>query len=409
MMSWLNERVTELKRYTTLNGFWRTRTVFYRDAAKAIAAKEQFSSFVDGELKIACDPKTANTNRAKGLAFLSSIIQVSDLLTGAQLRAVMPKSDGMALSTLDKAKDIPAALVDIADNIEKQQAMAKIMKMALVSPAIILTVAYAFAYVYATKVIPAFVKAATAEVWDDFYNGLIRSSSTFIDAYGHWFALALVIAVLIIVFWALENYTASWRYKMENSSGWKRVLWVLVFPFQPIFSIYRDIHGSNMLGSLANLMKSGMALGDALEVLSQNAQPWMRGHIDMVRSHLNMAEGDYTGAFSHGILPKFLLSRMGSLLRRNGGGNFSNVMIELGVLGATESQEHVQKTAKNMNFALTALGMSVVLFFYIGQGSIVSAIERENSPAAQMKRNLKKGEKIQTEPAAEPAAAGKVF
>ena len=174
MMTWLGEQWSALGRYQLLRGFWSTRTVFYRDTAKAIKSNEALPSYLEGEMQIARDPKTANPDRAKGFAYASDIQNSSDLNLADLLRALMPKSDALALSALQKAKDIPKALTDLAKNIEQQQAMASTIRKALISPAFVIAIAFAFAYIFATQVIPAFEKAATDDVWLSTYNNMVR-------------------------------------------------------------------------------------------------------------------------------------------------------------------------------------------------------------------------------------------
>lgn len=389
MIYWFNMQWIAFQRYKQLGGFWSTRPVFYRDTAAAIESKEALPSYLEGELQIARDPKTANKDRAKGFAYAHEIQQSSDLSLGELLGALMPKADALALSALQKAKNIPKALRDLALNIEQQKAMATTVRKALVTPAFIILVAYAFAYIFASQVIPAFEKAAPEEVWDSSYNNLVRHSAAFVNTYGMWLMGTFLGSLAWAFWWALPNFTANWRYQMENSRGWHRALWVLIFPLQPLFAIYRDIQGTNMLGSLANLMQGGAEFRDALGILAQNAQPWLRKHLTIIGNHLDTSEGDYVGAFSHGVLPQFLLSRMGSLMRREAG-QLDKVLVHLGVLGADESREQVEKNAVAMTGVLVALGLGVILFFYIGQGAIISSIREQNSPSALAKRQLKK-------------------
>lgn len=384
-----NEQWAAFLRYKLLRGFWKTRPVFYRDTATAIKSNEALPSYLEGEMQIARDPKTANPDRAKGFAYASEIQQNSDLSLGELLNALMPRADALALSALQKAKDIPKALNDLAKNIEQQQAMATVMRKALLTPTFIVGVAFAFAYIFATQVIPAFEKAAPEEVWLSTYNNMVRQLAYFVNAYGLWAMGALLVALVWAFLWGLPNLTANWRYKMENSRGWHRALWVVIFPLQPLFSLYRDVQGTNMLGSLANLMQGGAEFRDALGVLSVNAQPWLRKHLAIITNHLDTSEGDYVGAFAHGVLPSFLLSRMGSLMRREAG-QLDKVLVQLGVLGADESRDQVEKSATAINGVLVALGLGVILFFYIGQGSIISSIREQNSPSALAKRQFKK-------------------
>lgn len=392
-MQWLNTQLNAFKRATLLSGFWKNRTTFYRDVATAIEAKEQPREFVAGELAIAVTPATSNPDRAQGLVYLRDVMDSGDLSLHQALAATMPKSDSLALSTLKFAKDMPKALRDLSTSIENQQEMTKIVRSALVSPLILLPVTYVFAYVLAAYTIPEFVKAAPDEVWDDTYNSLVRSGAELVNAYGHWFALAAGLAVAWALVWALPNLTQTWRYNMEKSRGYKRALWILVFPLQPLFSLYRDISGAKMLANLASLMQSGMLLKDAVTTLSEGAQPWMRRHLLMVYEHLQLAEGDNVGAFSHGVLPTFLLSRMSSMVRRQSG-SFDKVLVELGTTGMVDARESVKTSASSINAALLVIAACVIAFFYLGQGAIVMSIQDANSPTAVMKRQLTAKPKI---------------
>jgi type II secretory pathway component PulF len=46
------------------------------------------------------------------------------------------------------------------------------------------------------------------------------------------------------------------------------------------YSLYRTIHGSSWLISLASMMEAGMRLEDALTALRRNATPWLQTRID---------------------------------------------------------------------------------------------------------------------------------
>jgi type II secretory pathway component PulF len=302
---------------------------------------------------------------------------------------VMPKSDSLALGTLSAAKNVPKALRELAEGIERQNEMTAMVRKALVSPMILLPIAFGFAYILATFTIPEFVKAAPAEVWNSAFLSLVRDSAQALKSYGLWVA-GLVVFVCIWTFvWALANFTQDWRYSMERSRGRSRFMWILVCPLQPVFALYRDIEGTKMLSNLANLMQSGKMLNDAVIELAEYAQPWMRRHLAIIHAHLQLDEGDHVGAFSHGVLPIFLLSRMSSMVRQEPGG-FDRVLVELGTLGMKEARESVEKSATTINVSLLVITLSVICFFYFGQGAIVTAIQDANSPTAVMRRNVLK-------------------
>lgn len=369
--------------------FWQQRTTFYRDCAYALEEKELFQDFIAGELLIATQSLTANKAKARGLAYIQEVMQAGDLNIQQVLTSSMPTSDAIALSTLSFTNHIPKALRELADNLDQQHLMNQMLKSALVSPLILLPVAYVFAYVLSSISIPEFSKAAPPEVWTPF-NQLVKSTAETFEAYSGVFALFVLFTNIWLFFWALPQLTHRWRFLLENSQGYAKLLWCCLIPFQPIFSLYRDIQATRMLGNLANLMQSGMLLQDAVDHLLQNAQAWMQKHLAMINEHLQIAPGDYVGAFSHGVLSRYLLARMSSMVRRDSGAQFDKILIVLGTTGMTEAIASVKQTAVKINAILLTLTFALIVFFYGGQNSIAFAIQEANSPATIMQRQLQK-------------------
>jgi hypothetical protein len=393
-MQTLSHLLNHWDRAYRLRGFWQRRTTFYRDLATALDERELPNDFIAGELAIALTPQTHDTHRARGLAFLRDVMHSSDISLHQALMAAMPKADTIALATLRYTQQVPQALRDLASNLDQQAEMSRMVRGALVSPLVLMPVAYVFAYVLSSVSIPEFSKAAPPEVWTPF-NAAVRFSAGLFQAWSGYAVTALALSLLWVFVWALPNWTAPWRYTLESARGVRRMAWILGFPFQPIFELYRDIQGAKMLANLANLMQSGMLLQDAVAVLSDGAQPWMRRHLAMVSEHLQLLPGDHVGAFSHGILSTFLLSRLSSMVRRDAGGQFDKVLIALGTTGLQDAKAAVQARAVAINAVLLCLTFSVIAFFYAGQNSIAYAIQDANSPAAVMRRQLQK----QSEPA----------
>jgi hypothetical protein len=393
--------LTSLRRYLKLGRFWARRTIFYRDLATSLKERELPKDFVDGELEIALTPATADRARATGLAYMRSAMDSGDPSLYEVLVSSMPASDALALVTLKDAKDRPAALQNLASTIDEQLALNKMVRQALFSPTVLVPVGFAFAYILSTVSIPEFSKGAPEEVWTGF-NLLVKYAAEWIALWGPWVMAALVLSLVWLLVWALPNLTARWRYRAEAARGWAAAGWTMVFPGTPVLRMYRDVQAARMLGNLANLLQSGRLLNDALSTMAEGAQPWMRGHLIGVLEHLQREPGDYVGAFGHGVLSPFLLARMHSMVRRDAGGQFDKVLIDLGTTGQIEARESIRIGAALMNAVLLALTLSVIMFFYFGQARIAFAIEQANSPSAIAKRQMERGQKSPGVPAGSP-------
>jgi Type II secretion system (T2SS), protein F len=382
----------ELGKYAKFHSFWNTRADFYRDLAQSVQDKELLRDFIDGELQISLSSRTRDADRAKALSAMQVLMQAGYNSIDEVLAPVMPEGDLMGLAVVRDAKDRAGALKNLANNIEQQNAMTKVVRLAMASPSLLLPVGFAFAYILSTYSIPAFEKAAPPEVWVG-YSALVRDCA---QIFAKWGLVSFVLAFLLATWffgWGLGNLTSMWRYKAENARGWAKPLWLILGPVQPLLSIYRDVQSSRMLANLAVYLQNGRGLQDALSDLAQSTSPWMRKHLQWVLEHLQILPGDYVGAFSHGVLSPQLLSRLHSKVRRDAGQDFSRVLIDIGTAGQEKSREDVKKAAGRANFILLLLTLGIVMFFYFGQSWIVFQIQEESSPTKVQMRALQKKER----------------
>lgn len=383
--------LTSFKKWLRLGlpGFWGQRHVFYKMLARSLEKKELLRDFVDGEYAIAMDPSTQDKAKAAGLRYMREVMNQDVTSISEVLQEVMPQSDRMALSILGESKDQVTALRHLADAIEEQGKMKKIVMGALFTPAFLIPVGVMFGYVLTNTTMPAFIESAPEEVWVGF-NAFYK---TFAELFSKWsipfFSVLTLITILFIVV-GLPNITSEWRMKAESALGYKRFLWNIVFPYRPVLGLYRDIQGTRMLTDLSFMLQSGRILHDAVETLAQNAQPWMRKHLQIILQHMQEMPGKYVDAFGHGVLSPFLAGYMKSLDRVDSEARFDRVLVEIATRGMDEARDAVKRAALKLNLILLALMMGLILFLYGGQAMVVNAIQEANQPSAILKREAAK-------------------
>lgn len=378
------------------NGFWANRADIYRDIAESIEGKELLRDFIIGESVIASTPHTLNKARAAGLGHMRSIMDGGEFSLPDILIATMPSSDHMALGVLRQSPDKVEALRNLAQNVDEQKALNKLIMKSMVSPILLLPVGFVFAYVLSSVSIPEFVKTAPPEVWTGF-NYAVRVSAETFSKFGPAVFGIIVFGVMWWLSWGLANFTPQWRYIAESATGTKKILWNFGFPFRPALQIYRDISGTKFLSDLSFLLKSGMLLQDAISVMAQDATPWMRNHLIRIVEYMRLYPGDHIGAFSQGVLSQHLAGKLHSAVRRDTG-RFAHVLIGIGSKGQKEAQESLGRTMTQLSAILLAVVLSVILFFYGGQAVIIKSIEEANSPAAVMKRERAKKQQQSPQP-----------
>lgn len=386
-----------LYRWAKLRSFWAVRSNFYRTLARSMEKKELLRDFVEGELEICSDEKTKDAVKVSGFSYMRAVMESGVTFLPDVLMATMPKSDHMALATLAQAKDPIATLIHLAQNIDDQKELNSIIKKGVFGPVFLLPVGFVFAYILTNTTIPAFMESAPEDIWVGF-NAFYRDSALFFNSWGLVILLCIVSVMAWLLVWGLANLTGDWRFKAESARGFKGFLWTLIVPIKPILTIYRDIQGTRLLADLAFMLQSGRILSDAVETLSQTAQPWMRKHLLKINDHLNQIPGNYVGAFSHGLLSPHLAGAIKSLSRVDSRSQFDQVLVEVGTVGMAEARNAVIKATIKMNMLLMVGIMTLILYFYGGQMVIVTAIQDANTPEALMKREAAARQAQQAQP-----------
>lgn len=391
--------MNDLVKLLKFRSFWAQRAQFYRDAAVSEKERELFRDFIDGEYQISVTAATRNAARATALQHMRTLMAQGMTGTDQLLSSVMPREDALGISVIVDAKDKAAALGFVADNVQEQAEMTKIVRTAIASPMVLLPVAFVFSYVMADRVIPAFEKAAPPEVWVGF-SALVRDVSFIVRDWGPPVILTLAAAIIWFAIYGLSNITSLWRYHCERATGWRRAAWFLLGPVNPMLVIYRDIQSARMLANLATLIKGGRGVQDSLQELGSKASPWMRKHLLWVLEHLQLMPGDYVGAFGHGVLSSYALGRMHTMVRRDTGHDFAGVLIDIGTTGQLKAREAVKAYATRLNAILLVAIFSVILFFVGGQNWIVMQVQDQLSPSSIQRRAYEKQQKPNVAPAA---------
>jgi type II secretory pathway component PulF len=355
-----------LANWLALIDFRSARAEFYRDFAEMYQRNEAMVSFLEGE--IANAQLTRQRSRARALRIVlhrhqdgEHASRVSHLLDG-----VVPRSDAMLLTAVDRAADKPQALRALADAIDKQQQMLRLMLSQAALPAITIPICYALIALLG-KVILVIDEATPVYAQDALWegmNGWARVIASFAQAWGTQTLLALGL-VLGAVLWSLPRWRGAARLRVE---AW------------PVYGLYRDFQAGMLFSSMAMLLKTGETLQGSIDDVTQRASPWMRWHLGRVVDALDENPTATLDAFRRGLLSPHLLSRAATLNRSSA--SFSDVLIQLGTTEGERVLLRVKKAAVIANFALVGLFASVATFMGVASmtvpGRFASLMEPSN-------------------------------
>jgi len=352
--------------WVALADFRRMRAEFYRDFAEMYQRNEAMVSFLEGE--IANAGLTRQRSRARALRIVLDRHQVGDHASRVShlLEGVVPRSDGLLLAAVDRAADKPQALRALADAVDKQQRMLRLMATYSALPAVTLPICFALIALLGKVILviddatPVYAQEA---LWDGM-NGWARDIAVFAQAWGLQAVLALAIA-LGAVLWSLPRWRGAARLRVE---GW------------PIYGLYRDFQAGLLFSSMAMMLKTGETLQGSIDDVRQRASPWMRWHLARVVDALEENPTGTIDAFRRGLLSAHLLSRAATLNRSST--SFSEVLIQLGTTEGERVLARVKRAAVIANFALAGIFASVATFMGIASmtvpGTFASLMEPSN-------------------------------
>lgn len=349
-MNWMRA----IARWFALLEFRLRRAEFYRDFAEMFQRNEAMVSFLEGEIG------NANLTRQRGRARALRIVlhrhrdgdhasRVSHLLDG-----VVPRSDAMLLTAVDRAADKPHALLALADAIDKQQQMLRLMASYSALPAMTIPICYALIVVLGKVILviddatPVYAQAA---LWDGM-NGWAKAIALFAQAWGTE-ALLVLGAALAALLWSLPRWRGAVRLRVET--------W-------PVYSLYRDFQAGMLFSSMAMMLRTGETLQGSIDDLSRRASPWMRWHLGRVVDALDENPTATLDAFRRGLLSSHLLSRAATLNRSST--SFSDVLIHLGTSEGERVLARVKSAAVIANFALVGLFASVATFMGVASMTV---------------------------------------
>ena len=347
-------RLHAFANWLALIDFRSGRAEFYRDFAEMYQRNEAMVSFLEGE--IANSAHTRQRSRARALRIVLHRHQGGDHASRVShlLEGVVPRSDAMLLTAVDRATDKPQALRALADAIDKQQQMLRLMVSYSVLPTITIPICYALISLLGRVILvineatPAYAQDA---LWEGM-NGWARAIASFAEAWGAQTSIALG-GVLAAVLWSLPRWRGASRLRVE---GW------------PVYGLYRDFQAGMLFSSMAMLLKTGETLQGSIDDVTQRASPWMRWHLGRVVDALDENPTATLDAFRRGLLSSHLLSRAATLHRSCA--SFSDVLIQLGTTEGERVLLRVKKAAVIANFALVGLFASVATFMGVASMTV---------------------------------------
>jgi type II secretory pathway component PulF len=348
--------------------FRSRRAEFYRDFAEMYRRGEAMVAFLEGEIENA--HLTRDASRARALRRVLQRHQGGEnaSLVSWLFEGVVPRGDAMLLLAVDRAADKPQALMALADAIDKQQQMLRLVLSYAALPAVTLPICLALIELLGQVILavdrstPVYAQEA---LWDGM-NGWARTIASFANDWGGTTLAGAVVAIALVL-WSLPRWRGGGRLRVES--------W-------PVYGLYRDFQVGMLFSSMAMMLKTGETLQGSIEDVAQRSSAWMRWHLGRVLAALDENPTGTIDAFRRGLLSPHLLARAATLNRSSPA--FSDVLIQLGTSEGARIVHRVKKAAVIANLALVGLFASVATFMGVASMTVPGRFASLMEPSTLM-------------------------
>lgn len=174
----------------------------------------------------------------------------------------VPYEEASLFAAGEKSAKMASAITDIIRVIKAKQQIMGAVVGAVTYPAFLFALMAYLLSMVSTDLVPAMSRFADPNKW----NGsawVLYQISEFVSGYG-LFSLMLLICTVITVIVSFPKWTGRARAIADAA---------------PIYSTYRMVHGSTFLLNLAVMMRANIPPYQALEMLAEYANPWLRERI----------------------------------------------------------------------------------------------------------------------------------
>lgn len=242
----------------------------------------------------------------------------------------------------ERSGDMVSALQQSAYLLKQRREMRALVLSALTKPAINLVALIGLVYYVAIQVVPAAKKLLPKEYMSDLSKAYF--------AFGEWMItytpmVALAIALVsCIIAASMPIWTGTLRDAFDRK----------VFPW----TIYRYVQAGAFLVAVRSMMRSGMPLAQALEIMVPLARGWLKSKLAAVKKHLARGLEEAEAIHKSGILPEEIDDRLSVYGKLP---NFTDIMEPL----ASDTLDRAKKKLAMVSGTIGTVSMVMIAIFIL--------------------------------------------
>lgn len=190
----------------------------------------------------------------------------------------LPPAEASVISAGIRSESLPRALRN-ANNLTLagKRIMQAVGQMAIYPVGFVILMSSTL-FVLKNELIPALLWISPPENWTGAL-GFLYGVSQFVDEYGLLLGIVLALSVAWVM-WSVPR----WHRPDRLRSAFDRIM---------PWSVYKDIQGATFLLNVGALLRSGVKIREALEILQETASPWLTVRIEAITEKVR--EGKHFG------------------------------------------------------------------------------------------------------------------
>ncbi|BCF95132.1 type II secretion system protein [Paraburkholderia largidicola] len=252
-------------------------------------------------------------------------------------------------STKEDAAERGLDLAGMAANAKRILSDSTSMQMAY--PAFLLVYLYGLCMIFGGAVFPQILEVKPLNDWMP-YGRMLYAIDTF--CYDYWWLSGSVVGLAVFAYFAtIRRWTGELRNRVDNAP----LMW----------RNRRDLRGALLIVSLAGLFDSNLTLRAAIDQLMENADPWLRWHLERMSRRLTATPHQPMRALDTGIFSEIIVDKITDAAGRD---QFIDAIKSLGRTSLSRVVEAVRRNARITHYIL--MGIAVAVFVGVGVGSYVA-------------------------------------
>ena len=335
------------------------RIEFYETLSLLLENNVLLSDALD-ELYMVWSDKGRKPSEALAIIAKKCFIAVSNGKTlGQALDHWVPSQEVSLITAGERSGGLVQAFADAIRIIKAGMRIKSAIISATIYPAMLMSITGLLLWIIATKMVPKMALMSNPDNWPGAAYAL-HIISYIVTNYGMAIIIGLVI-LLVLIIYSLPRLTGSVRVTLDR---------------MPIYSTYRALYGSTFLLNIAVMLRANVLLKDALEVIAEKANPWLKERVNA--AHYGIGIGGNLGVSldraGHRFPDKKAVQILMILASRKG---FEEALNNFSERWLEQSIKNVEKTASLslvVSITIIAVLMGLVV---VGTTEMQQAIEQE--------------------------------